>query len=165
MIEAKCETCKGTGQLYGNMAGPCPTCGGSGKWPRIPRIPQAKPSVRTSAQRVKCNKCDGTGLIHDEGAFKCDACHGVGSHEVQGWFEATGQSWPGMELDASAVWAKFEKTEFARVSRELKAAVEAHPDFKRMRHQRNCCFWLAVALTLWTLLSLFVISKLTERLL
>lgn len=139
MIEAKCETCKGTGRLYGDMAGPCPTCGGSGKWPReVPKIPQAKPSVRTYRQEDWSQ-------------------------------EITGERWPSMNLDGDKIWAAFEKTKTRKEIISFRDAIDAvlptHPAFIRMRRQRNICFWLAVALAIWMALSLVLLSKLMERLL
>lgn len=134
----------------------------------------------------KCPACDGTGLVKDPDVnahWKCDKCGGTGGWprpplprpefppgRAVGWSqEITGKPWPGMSDAGDAAAYAFAQTRTAKEIAALKEAVEtilpSHPAYLKMKHQRNCCFWLAVAMSAWAFFSLWLIGKALERVL
>jgi molecular chaperone DnaJ len=67
-VQAKCETCDGTGAKKGKSPVNCATCGGHGQV----RMQQGFFSVQQA-----CPKCHGAGKVIKEDD-KCTACHGAG---------------------------------------------------------------------------------------
>lgn len=109
--------------------------------------------------QAKCNLCNGTGIApeHADGGeeLPCPKCNGTG-----GWPRATGEPWPSMRLSGPPPMLP---VKFLEAVDALKAAAEAHPEFQRMKLQRNIAIAAAAVLGAWSLLCLYLIQKVIER--
>lgn len=125
---------------------------------------------------AKCDVCYGTGKQPGTLVVRCTRCGGTGEwprgeQRPRRPFrpdysqDITGKSVPLYTGEGGPEIADaFARTRTAKEIISFRDAIDAvlptHPAFIKMRHQRNCCFFFAIAFALWTLFSILLASRL-----